>query len=195
MRIVAGNWKGRALSTPPGQTTRPTSDRARESLFNVLAHAPWATGLKDKRVLDLFAGSGALGFEALSRGAAFALFVETDEAARGAIRRNIETFQAFGITRLHRRSATDLGPRPAGLGRPFDLVFLDPPYNKGLAAEAMAALLPQGWATPEALIVAECGADEPLEPQGFTLLDARRYGAARINFFQADQGSERDAGT
>lgn len=185
MRIVAGAHKGRPIATPPGLATRPTSDRARESLFNILAHAPWSTGLEGRRVLDLFAGSGALGFEALSRGAAFCLFVETDEAARGAIRRNIEAFQAFGVTRLHRRSATDLGPRPAGLGSPFDLVFLDPPYGKDLVIPAVEGLLPGGWITPEALIVAETGAAEDTPaPSGFALLDSRVYGAARISFLK-----------
>lgn len=187
MRIVAGAHKGRPIATPPGLATRPTSDRARESLFNILAHAPWSRGLEGRRVLDLFAGSGALGFEALSRGAAFCLFVETDEAARGAIRRNIEAFQAFGVTRLHRRSATDLGPRPAGLGAPFDLVFLDPPYGKNLIAPALESLGPMGWISRGALIVAETGAqEEELAPQGFEVRDTRLYGAARITFLTPD---------
>ncbi len=189
MRIVAGAWKGRAIVAPAGLATRPTSDRARESVFNMLAHAPWSLGLAGRRVLDLFAGSGALGLEALSRGAAFALFVETDEAARGAIRRNIEAFQAFGVTRLHRRSAIDLGPRPAGLGAPFDLVFLDPPYGLNLIPRAIASLGPGGWITPDALIVAETAADEALSRGGFALLDERRFGAARVSFLRADQGA------
>jgi 16S rRNA (guanine966-N2)-methyltransferase len=190
MRIVAGAWKGRALVAPSGHHTRPTSDRARESLFNRLAHAPWSPGLAKRRVLDLFAGSGALGLEALSRGAAFALFVETDEAARGAIRRNIEALQAFGNTRLHRRSAVDLGPRPAGLGAPFDLVFLDPPYGQGLIPQAVAALPAAGWIAQDALIVAETGADEPLTLPGFSPLDERRTGAARISIWRYGAGDE-----
>ena len=112
MRIVGGQYKGRAIAAPPGRDTRPTSDRARESLFNILAHADWSPGIEGRRVLDLFAGSGALGFEAMSRGAVFALFVETDSAARGAIRDNIETLGLFGTTRIHRRDATDLGMKP-----------------------------------------------------------------------------------
>jgi hypothetical protein len=116
MRIVSGALKGRSLAAPPGQGTRPTSDRARQAVFNILEHAAWAPPLADARVIDLFAGSGALGFEALSRGAAFCLFVETEAAARGAIRDNAEAFALFGRTRIHRRDATDLGAagwRPA----------------------------------------------------------------------------------
>ena len=128
MRIISGKLKGRSLTAPKGQNTRPTSDRAREAIFNVLEHADWAPPLDGARVIDLFAGSGGLGLEAISRGADFALFVETDNAARGAIRQNIEDFQLFGCTRIHRRSATALGPRPSNLGAPFDLAFLDPPY-------------------------------------------------------------------
>src|SRR5687768_17555502 len=117
MRIVSGEFRGRALIAPAGQATRPTSDRARQAIFNILEHAPWSQGLRDLRVIDLFAGSGALGFEALSRGAAFCLFVETDEAARGAIRENVDAFGLFGRTRVHRRDATDLGVRPARTAR------------------------------------------------------------------------------
>lgn len=182
MRIVGGKHKGRALATPGGQTTRPTSDRARESLFNVLAHAAWARPLDGARVLDLFAGSGALGFEALSRGAAFALFVETDSAARGAIRETVDSLALFGVARIHRRDATDLGDKPAGLGAPFDLVFLDPPYHKGLGERALAKLLPGGWITPDATIVFECAADETPRTDGFMTHDERVWGAAKVLF-------------
>src|SRR6202012_1291281 len=140
---------GRSLIAPPGQATRPTSDRAREAIFNVLAHAPWSPGLAEARGIDLFAGSGALGLEALSRGAAFCLFVETDAAARGAIRDNAETLGArgelVGRTRIHRRDAPDLGARPGPDGAPFDLAFLDPPYGQGLAERALASLAAGGW--------------------------------------------------
>lgn len=133
-------------------------------------------------MLDLFAGSGAYGFEALSRGAAFALFVETDAGARGAIRDNIEALGLFGNTRLHRRSATDLGRRPAGLDSPFDLVFVDPPYGKGLA-EAALARLPEGeWIAKNAVVILECGADEQPSVDGYSLQDERVYGAAKIQF-------------
>lgn len=184
MRIVGGKYRGRSIAAPQGRDTRPTSDRAREAVFNILAHAPWSPGLEGRRVLDLFAGSGALGFEALSRGAAFALFVETDAGARGALRDNIEALGLFGVTRIHRRDAADLGHKPAGVGAPFDLVFLDPPYSKGLGEAALAKLESGGWITPNALIVFECGADETLETPGFETLDARAYGAAKVLFLK-----------
>ncbi|MGE0046405.1 MAG: 16S rRNA (guanine(966)-N(2))-methyltransferase RsmD [Hyphomonadaceae bacterium] len=187
MRIVAGAHKGREIVAPPGRNTRPTSDRARESVFNILAHAPWSPGVEGRRVLDLFAGAGALGLEALSRGAAFALFVETDEAARGAIRDNIEALGLFGQTRVHRRDATDLGVKPAGLGAPFDLVFLDPPYGRGLGETALAKLAPGGWIGKEAICVFECAAGETPAHEGFDLLDTRTYGAAKVLFLKRAQ--------
>lgn len=184
MRIVGGQFKGRAITAPPGRDTRPTSDRARESLFNVLAHADWSPGIEGRRVLDLFAGSGALGLEAMSRGAAFALFVETDAAARGTIRDNIEALGLFGTTRIHRRDATDLGAKPAGLGEPFDLVFLDPPYNKGLGERALAKLGDGGWLSDDALVVFECAVDEAPNTPGWLTLVARDYGAAKVMFLR-----------
>ena len=182
MRIVGGRLKGRTIVTPDGRGTRPTSDRARESIFNILEHAPWAPGLEGRRVIDLFAGAGALGFEALSRGAAFCLFVETDASARGAIRQNIEALSLFGETRLHRRDATDLGAKSAGLAEPFDLAFLDPPYHAGLGARALVKLLPGGWITRDATIVFECAADETPETPGFVVEDERIWGAAKVLF-------------
>ncbi|MFN3464079.1 MAG: RsmD family RNA methyltransferase, partial [Terricaulis sp.] len=137
-----------------------------------------------RRVLDLFAGSGALGLEAMSRGAAFALFVETESAARGAIRDNIEALGLFGNTRIHRRDATDLGVKPAGLGDPFDMVFLDPPYRKGLGERALARLGDGGWITPDALIMLEVGADEIPQLAAFETLDERSYGAAKVFFLR-----------
>jgi 16S rRNA (guanine966-N2)-methyltransferase len=188
MRIVAGAYRGRSLVSPEGEGTRPTADRARQAVFNVLEHAPWTEGLADLRVIDLFAGSGALGLEALSRGAAFCLFVETDAAARGAIRDNVEALgkgELFGRTRIHRRDATDLGPKPAGDGDPFDLAFLDPPYGQGLGERSLAQLAQGGWLAEGALAVLERGAAEP-DPQtpGFERLDARTYGAARVYFLR-----------
>lgn len=184
MRIVGGRFRGRALAAPAGMATRPTSERAREAIFNILEHAPFSPGLAGLRVLDLFAGSGALGFEALSRGAQFALFVETDVGARGAIRQTVEALGLFGTTRIHRRDATDLGVKPAGLGDPFDLVFLDPPYGQGLGEAALAKLGLGGWLSPQALAVFECAADETPQIEGFDLLDERRYGAAKVLFLR-----------
>lgn len=183
MRIVGGEFKGRSIRTPEGQETRPTSDRARESIFNILTHAPWSPSLKGARIIDLFAGSGALGLEAMSRGGAFCLFVETNATARGCIRNNIEAFSLYGSTRIHRRSATDLGARPANLGAPFDLAFLDPPYNADLVGPTVVQLTSGGWITPDAVIVAETGANEPpLALSGWLVLDERVYGAARVSF-------------
>jgi 16S rRNA (guanine966-N2)-methyltransferase len=189
MRIVSGEFRGRTLTAPPGSATRPTSDRARQAVFNILEHAAWAPDLDGVRVIDLFAGSGALGFEALSRGAAFCLFVETDEAARGAIRENAEGLSPggglFGRTRIHRRDATDLGQRPGGDGPAFGLAFMDPPYAKGLGEIALAKLAEGGWLAPDALVVFERGAGEPgFSVPGFEELDARDYGAARVHFLR-----------
>ncbi len=185
MRIVSGEFRGKTLVTPQGQATRPTSDRARESIFNILEHAPWSQGIRDRRIVDLFAGSGALGFEALSRGAAFALFIETDEAARGAIRDNVDALGLFGRTRVHRRDATDLGQRPGGDGPPFELAFLDPPYAKGLGEIALARLASGGWLAPGATVVYERGVGEPaFTVEGFEPLDQRDYGAARVCFLR-----------
>jgi 16S rRNA (guanine966-N2)-methyltransferase len=186
MRIVAGSLKGRAIVAPEGQGTRPTSDRARQAIFNILEHAPWAEGLQDQRVIDLYAGSGALGYEALSRGAAFCLFVETDDAARGAIRENMDAYGLFGRSRVHRRSATDLGPRPGSAGEAFTLAFLDPPYRQGLGEQTLARLLEGGWLAPGAIVAFERGVDEPeIETPGYERLDARDWGAARVLFLRA----------
>ena len=184
MRIVAGKFKGRALTAPKGRTTRPTSDRAREAIFNILAHADWAPPLEEARVIDLFAGSGSLGLEAMSRGGGFCLFVETDNGARGAIRSNIETLGLFGVTRIHRRSATALGARPVNLGAPFDLAFLDPPYEQGLVVPALAQLR-SGWLSERAIVMVETGAGEEVEFGDWEILDERTSGAARLVFLTA----------
>ncbi len=186
MRIVSGQFKGRPIKAPKTDATRPTSDRARESLFNVLAHADWAPALDGARVIDLFAGSGALGLEAISRGAAFCLFVETAHAARGAIRENVDTLQLFGRTRIHRRSATDLGDLPAGLGAPFSLAFMDPPYHKGLVEPCLQALKSGGWLAPDALIVAETAENETVHVEGWSVIADRKIGAAQIWFLKPD---------
>jgi 16S rRNA (guanine966-N2)-methyltransferase len=181
MRIVAGRLRGRALGAPAGALTRPTSDRLREAIFNVLAHGDYP--LAGTRVLDLFAGSGALGLEALSRGATFALFIEERAAARAAIRANIETLGLEGATKIFRRDATHLGAMPPRAGGPFELVFLDPPYGKGLVRPALEGLRKGGWLAAAALCVIEMGADEPLLlPDGFTEADSRRHGHTRVVF-------------
>ncbi len=181
MRIVSGKLKGRSIITPEGRDTRPTSDRAREAMFNILAHAAWAPPIEDARVIDLYAGSGALGFEALSRGASYCLFVETHVKARGVIRENIEKFQQFGTTRIHRRSAVDLGKRPAGAGEKFDIAFMDPPYGYELVDPAITELVKGDWLADDAIIVAEVSKDDP-EPKfpGFEVLHEKSYGAARV---------------
>ncbi len=189
MRIGSGSFRGKALVTPMGAAVRPTSDRARQAIFNILEHASWSTGVRDARVIDLFAGSGALGLEALSRGAAFCLFVETDEAARGAIRRNIEALSPdgglFGATRVHRRDATDPGMLPGGDGPPFDLAFLDPPYARGLGEQALEKLAAGTWLAPGAIVVFERGVGEPdVSAPGYEMLDVRGYGAARVYFLR-----------
>ena len=190
MRIVAGSLKGRAILAPEGQNTRPTSDRARQAIFNVLEHASWGESLHEARVMDIYAGSGALGFEALSRGAAFALFVEIDDGARGVIRENMDAYGLFGRARVHRRSAIDLGERPGSVGEAFDLAFLDPPYAKGLGEQTLERLREGQWLKPGAIVVFERGSDEPdIDTPGYERLDARDYGAARVLFLRASEAA------
>ena len=152
MRIVAGRFKGRPLKTPTSWAVRPTSDRLRETLFNILAHA-YDDPVTDARVLDLFAGTGALGFEALSRGAAHVQFVDDSAEGRGLLRANIEQLGVAGLTKVFRRDATTLGPIHPN--KPFSLIFCDPPYGKGLGEQALASGLAGGWFTPDALIMLE----------------------------------------
>ena len=183
MRIVGGRLRGRGLAAPRSKEIRPTSDRLRESLFNILAHG---YGLPEQgtRVLDLFAGTGALGLEAISRGAASATFVETSVEARGLIRTNIEALGLTGVARILRRDATDLGR--AGTIAPFDLVFCDPPYGKVLAEAALASAASGGWLSPGALCVLEERADAAVEvPDGFALLDGREAGGSQLMFLRA----------
>ncbi len=185
MRITSGQFRGKPIQAPEGRATRPTSDRARQAVFNILEHAPWSPGVRGARVLDLFAGSGALGLEAVSRGAAFCLFVDTDEAARGAIRDNVEALGLFGATRIHRRDATDLGARPTSAGAAFSLAFLDPPYRQGLGERTLAALAGGGWLEPDALAVLERETGGPLpSADGFELVDQRVYGVAEVSFLR-----------
>jgi 16S rRNA (guanine966-N2)-methyltransferase len=162
---------------------RPTSDRVRESMFNILAHGIPGFAIEGSRVIDLFAGTGALGIEALSRGATYCLFVEDVPEARALVRRNIETLGLTGETRLFRRDATDLGP--AGNMEPFDLAFLDPPYGKGLGEKALAALAEGRWLRPGAICVLEERAGTPLSlPLSFTMIDDRTYGDTEVRILR-----------
>lgn len=183
MRIVGGEFRGRTLKAPSSMAVRPTSDRLRESLFNILAHA-FDSVVDGARVIDLFAGTGALGLEALSRGARFALFVDDGAEARALLRANVEALGVGGRTRVFRRDATKLGAAPPG--EPFTLAFLDPPYGRGLAPLALTALRDGGWLAPGALVVVEESAGAVREPpEGYALLDRRDYGDTQVVFLRA----------
>lgn len=182
MRIVGGRFRGTALAGPAegSLAIRPTSDRLRESVFNILAHG-FDRVLDDARVIDLFAGTGALGFEAMSRGARACLFVEENADARGIIRRNQEALGLTGTTRIFRRDATGLGT--VGTAEPYTLAFLDPPYGKGLADRALSSLLAGGWLAPGAVVVVEESAKaEVVWPDSVEVLDTRTYGETRVQF-------------
>ena len=173
MRIVGGRLRGRALAAPKSQGIRPTADRLRESLFNILMHA-YGDPVSGARVLDLFAGTGALGLEAISRGAAFALFVDDGAEARALLRQNVESLSLAAVARIFRRDATRLGP--AHPLEPFSLAFLDPPYGQGLAEKALDSARDGGWLTGDALIVVEEAADAGFRPpEGFEDVERRRY--------------------
>jgi 16S rRNA (guanine966-N2)-methyltransferase len=183
MRIVSGKHRGRTLSAPQSQAIRPTADRLRESLFNILTHSH-SDPVEGARVLDLFAGTGALGLEALSRGAAFVLFVDDGAEARALLRGNIDALGAGGATKVYRRDATRLGPvHPM---EPFSLVFLDPPYGKGLAEQALVSARDGGWFTPDALIVVEeAAASGFAAPAGFAEIERREYGDTQLVFLRS----------
>ena len=173
MRVVGGSLRGRTLAAPKSQSIRPTADRLREALFNILAHA-YDDPIGGARVLDLFAGTGALGIEALSRGAAFTLFVDDGAEARALLRENVATLGLGGTSRIFRRDATKLGP--AHPVEPFALAFLDPPYGKGLAAQALASARAGGWFVPDALIVVEEAKKSAFAaPEGFAEIERRAY--------------------
>ena len=173
MRIVGGRLRGRPLAGPTSQAIRPTADRLRESLFNILVHA-YDDPVTDARVLDLFAGTGALGLEALSRGAAFALFIDEGAQARALLRENVATLGLGGVSRIFRRDATRLGA--AHPIEAFSLAFLDPPYGRGLAEEALASARAGGWLAPGALAVVEEAAKPGFNvPEGFEELERRSY--------------------
>ena len=181
MKIIAGQWRGRALVAPPGDATRPTANRVREALFSMLTSR--IGSFEGLRVADVFAGTGALGMEALSRGAAHVSFVETDAQALKALKTN--------IARSKVEAKTEIFAQPAALvGRAriaFDLLLLDPPYGEGLAAATLARLSEQGWIAPHALISVETAAKEPLAVPGFTVEVTRRHGKAALHLLRPEE--------
>lgn len=190
MRIIAGRLRGKKLAEigvgDAAAHLRPTTDRVRENLFNIIASGKYGDPITGARVLDLFAGTGALGLEALSRGAGHVTFVDDGVAARALLRENVALCAAQGATKVFRRDVTDLGPVA---GAPFDLVFLDPPYGKGLGERALASAYAGGWIAPAALIVWEENTP-PLVQPGFALLDQRNYGGTVITLLRAASHSE-----
>ena len=188
MRIIGGKWRGKQLATPKDDRVRPTTDRVRENLFNILAHADWAPSLEGARVLELCAGTGALGLEAVSRGAGRACFIDADVASRALIRQNMEACGAFGATKLYSRPVENLRTLEPGAGGPFDLVFCDPPYGSGLGPLALSSAAAGGWLITGAICALELGAGEdPPEIEGFERLDIRQYGETRIAFLRWTQ--------
>jgi 16S rRNA (guanine966-N2)-methyltransferase len=183
MRVAGGRLKGRNIASPTSREIRPTQDRLRESLFNILVHA-YDDPIEGARVLDLFAGTGALGIEAVSRGAAFALFVDNGAEARALLRNNVEALGLGGVTKVYRRDATDLGP--AHPVEPFALVFCDPPYGKGLGEKSLTSLRAGGWLTQGALVVVEeSKAAVFTAPDGFEELERRAYDDTEFVFLRA----------
>ena len=183
MRVVGGRLRGRSIASPASQAIRPTQDRLREALFNILVHA-YSDPIADARVLDLFAGTGALGIEAVSRGAAFALFVDNGAEARALLRNNVEALGLGGVTKVYRRDAADLGP--AHPVAPFALAFLDPPYRMKLAEKALGSLRAGGWLIPGALVVVEESRSAAFAaPDGFAELQRRAYDDTEFTFLRA----------
>jgi 16S rRNA (guanine966-N2)-methyltransferase len=186
MRVVGGKYSGRTLVSPDDRRVRPTSDKVRQALFNILEHRDFGDFTLDgAAAIDLFCGTGALGVEALSRGARFCLFVDDDADSRALVRQNVESLSLTGVSKIWRRDAADLGPMNTGSGGPFDLAFLDPPYRKGLADAALKSLRDGGWLAPGAVIVVETATDETLAAAGYEKLDERDYGETRVVFLTA----------
>jgi 16S rRNA (guanine966-N2)-methyltransferase len=185
MRVVGGKFRGRPLEGPKNDRVRPTSDRVRESIFNVMAHNDFGVGftLEGARVLDLFAGTGALGVEALSRGAKFCLFVDDHFESRAIIRRNVEAMNLTGVSKIWRRDATDLGPIEPNAGGQFGLVFADPPYKTDLIVPALQSAIVGGWLAKNAIVVAEMADDETLsETASLIVIQERIYGDTKVVF-------------
>jgi 16S rRNA (guanine966-N2)-methyltransferase len=190
VRVVGGEFRGRSLAAPSGEAIRPTSDRLRQTIFDILAHG-YGNPARGARVLDLFAGTGALGLEAMSRGAAFVLFVEDGLQARGLIRRNVEALGLTGRSRVFRRDATRLGV--IGSLAPFSLAFADPPYGRGLGGRALAAAVAGGWLAPGAVVVLEESADAEIAPvAGLSVEDTRKVGDSQVVFMRALPSTESD---
>jgi len=186
MRITGGKFGGRALVAPRDARVRPTSDKVRQAIFNILLHNDFGPALEGARAADLFAGTGALGIEALSHGASFCLFVDDSAESRALIRENVEALSLTGASKIWRRDATKLGPMAAGAGGPFELVFLDPPYHKSLIAPALTSLREGSWLADGALLVVEIAEDEDIPPtDGFARLVERIYGDTRVVFLGA----------
>jgi 16S rRNA (guanine966-N2)-methyltransferase len=188
VRITGGKLGGRTLVSPADARVRPTSDKVRQAIFNILRHNDFGGGftLTGARVCDLFAGTGALGIEALSHGASFALLVDDSAESRALIRCNVEALGLTGITKIWRRDATKLGPMATGAGGPFELAFLDPPYRGNFVAPALAALRDGGWLAPNALIVAETAEDEAIPAtDGFETLNTRLYGDTCVHIMRS----------
>lgn len=186
MRIVGGEFRGRSLATPKSDDIRPTTDRTRESLFNILSHA-YPQALDGTRVIDLFAGTGAVGLEALSRGARGALFVEQSVEGRGLLHSNIEALGVVGRAKIFRRDATSLGG--VGTMEPFDFLFADPPYAKGLGERALDSASRGGWLLDGALAILEERADiQPAAVDGFEPLEVRTFGDTRMHFYRYRAG-------
>jgi len=184
VRITGGYLGGRKLATPSDNRVRPTSDKVRQAIFNILRHQDWGFTLDSARTADLFAGTGALGLEAISQGASFCLFVEDAAESRALIQRNVEALGLTGVTKIFRRDATKLGKMAPASGGPFDLVFLDPPYRKDLVAPALASLREGGWLAEKAVLIVETAEDEAVVAGGFERLDERSYGETRVSFLK-----------
>jgi 16S rRNA (guanine966-N2)-methyltransferase len=185
VRITGGHLGGRKLATPSDNSVRPTSDKVRQAIFNILRHQDWGFALDGARAADLFAGTGALGIEAISQGASFCLFVEDAAESRALIQRNVEDLGLTGVTKIFRRDATKLGKMASASGGPFDLVFLDPPYRKSLIAPALASLREGEWLAANAILIAETGENETVAVENFEILDERTYGETRVTFLKA----------
>lgn len=196
MRIVGGTFKGRRLVAPEGRDIRPTSDRVRESVFNILEHAAFSPGLKDASVIDVFAGTGALGLEALSRGATTVTFIENDDRSRSTILKNAGTLGKARAIHVLRLDATKLPPPPRAANCPATVVFMDAPYNLEVSGPTLLSLKARGWVGPESLCVVETASKTEFEiPLGFEALDQRKYGAAMISFVKIAGNKKPSAAT